>query len=105
MPDHVIVAPNDACVQTCGGLDRRKAVLARAGALFDDDDLAIAVVATVRANVMGPMKLAARLAGHQLRALEEDMAPAVALTVPANSLFRKRAHCFSPCIATFVAEC
>lgn len=93
MPDHVIVAPNDACVQTRGVSDRLLAILARSCAFLDDDDLAIAVVATVRADMMRPMELTTGLAGHQLRALQEDMAPAVALAMLADSLFGKRAHC------------
>jgi len=64
----------------------RRARLAGARALLDDDDLPIAVVATVRADVMRAMKLPAGLTNDQLGALQEDMAAAVALPVPANTL-------------------
>jgi hypothetical protein len=64
----------------------RRARLAGAGALLDNDDLPIAVVATVRADVMRAMKLPAGLTNDQLGALQENVAAAVALPVPANTL-------------------
>jgi hypothetical protein len=53
---------------------------------------------------MRPMELSAGLARHQLRTLQENMATAIATSVFADSLFRKRAHCFSPCIAASAAD-
>lgn len=79
-------------MQTREVQDRSKAVLACPGPLLDNDDLPIAVVTAIRADVVGSVELTAGLTGNQLRALQEDVAPAIALAVPANSLLGKRAH-------------
>jgi hypothetical protein len=92
MSDRDIVAPIDARVQTCAPDSARLSRLAGAGALLDDDHLPIAVVPTIRADVMRPMQLPAGLTNDQLGAFQENMAAAVALPVPANTLLWECAH-------------
>jgi hypothetical protein len=54
--------------------------------LFDDDDLATPVYAAVWANMVGSLQFPAVAAGNQFGRLQENVATAVALPVPADSL-------------------
>jgi len=84
--------------RACGKSARRARQLTRRGLFlvstpfFDHNHLASAIVATARANVMRLLNLAAVPAADEGQRFEVVMATAVALTVPADLLFRKCAH-------------
>lgn len=73
--------------------------LAGARALLDHNNLPPAVVAAVGADVMRAVQFPARLADDQFGSFQKDVASAVALPVPANTLFRECTHCFLLLIA------
>jgi len=66
--------------------------LGSAAGVLDHDDLAATVLTAVRANVMGPLQLAAVVALHEVHLRDEVMPASVALMCAANSLFWKCAH-------------
>lgn len=67
-------------------------LLLAGSALFDDDDLATAVVAAARADVMRALGFTAVIAGDQVNRGEVDVPAAIALAMAADSLFGKRTH-------------
>jgi len=58
------------------------------GALFDHDDLAIAVIAAARAYVVRSLGFTTVIAGDQVNRSDEDMSPAITLPMAADTLFR-----------------
>ena len=80
-------------------------LLLAAFALFDHDHLAAVVPTATRANVMRQFKFLAVAALDEVNRGDKVMPAAVALTVPADTLLRKRAH-FSklPYLCSLCAE-
>lgn len=73
-------------------------LLLAGSALFDDDDLATAVVAAARADVMRALGFTAVIAGDQVNRGEVDVPAAIALAMAADSLFGKRTHGLTPLV-------
>jgi hypothetical protein len=78
--------------QETGKEREAKRLLFAALALFDHDHLAAVVPTAARADVMRKLEFVAVAALDQVNCGDEVMPAAVALTVPANTLLRKRAH-------------
>jgi hypothetical protein len=62
-------------------------LLLAGGALFDHDDLAVAVVAAARANVVRSLGFTTVVTRDQVNRSDEDVSPPIALPMSADPLF------------------